>query len=81
MCHHRQIMAHQNVRQPLFSAQPRKQVKDFRLYRHIKRRGVIAMPFTKAFAMMEAGEIANSAALISLQWLALNRDRLREEWC
>jgi ADP-ribose pyrophosphatase len=41
---------------------------------------VIAMPFTKALAMMEAGEIANSAALISLQWLALNHDRLREEW-
>ena len=41
---------------------------------------VIVMPFTKVFAMMEAGEIANSAALISLQWLALNRDRLREEW-
>jgi ADP-ribose pyrophosphatase len=41
---------------------------------------VIAMPFAKAFAMTESGEIANSAALISLQWLALNRDRLRREW-
>jgi hypothetical protein len=30
--------------------------------------------------MTESGEIANSAALISLQWLALNRDRLRQEW-
>lgn len=41
---------------------------------------VTTMPFAKAFAMVESGEIANSAALISLQWLALNRDRLREEW-
>lgn len=41
---------------------------------------VIAMPFEKALAMVESGEIANSAALISLQWLALNRERLREEW-
>ena len=41
---------------------------------------VMALPFAKALAMTESGEIANSAALISLQWLALNRDRLRQEW-
>ena len=41
---------------------------------------VMARPFAKALAMTESGEIANSAALISLQWLALNRDRLRQEW-
>ncbi len=41
---------------------------------------VMTLPFTKAIAMTKSGEIANSAALISLQWLALNRDRLRQEW-
>ncbi len=41
---------------------------------------VMTLPFTKAIAMTKSGEIANSAALISLQWLALNRDHLRQEW-
>jgi ADP-ribose pyrophosphatase len=41
---------------------------------------VMTLPFTKALAMTKSGEIANSAALISLQWLALNRARLRQEW-
>jgi ADP-ribose pyrophosphatase len=41
---------------------------------------VMTLPFAKALAMTESGEIANSAALISLQWLALNRARLRQEW-
>lgn len=41
---------------------------------------VLVLPFEKAFTMVESGEIANSAALVSLLWLALNRERLRKEW-
>ncbi|WP_166266290.1 NUDIX domain-containing protein [Marinobacter caseinilyticus] len=33
-----------------------------------------------ALAMMAAGHINNAAAIISLQWLQLNRSRLQREW-
>jgi len=33
-----------------------------------------------ALAMMQAGQINNAAAIIALQWLALNRSRLDEKW-
>ncbi len=41
---------------------------------------VRVVPADEAFAMTTDGRIANAAALIALQWLALQRDRLRREW-
>ena len=38
---------------------------------------VSAVPFDEAWAMLEAGRIDNAPGLITLQWLALNRERLR----
>ncbi len=34
----------------------------------------------EVFAMIRDGRINNAAALIAIQWLQLNRDRLRQEW-
>ena len=34
----------------------------------------------QALARLARGEIENSLAIIALQWLALNRDRLRQQW-
>jgi len=34
---------------------------------------------TEAIAMMEAGQVNNAAGIIALQWLTMNRDRLRRE--
>ncbi len=36
--------------------------------------------FATAMAMIADGRIANAAAMITLQWLALNRQRLRHIW-
>jgi ADP-ribose pyrophosphatase len=36
--------------------------------------------FAAALAMLAEGRIANAIAVIALQWLALNRDRLRAVW-
>lgn len=33
-----------------------------------------------ALAMLASGQINNAAAIIALQWLAMNRDRLDQEW-
>jgi len=33
----------------------------------------------EAIGMMEAGQVNNAAGIIALQWLAMNRDRLRRE--
>ncbi|MEE9139477.1 MAG: ADP-ribose diphosphatase [Alphaproteobacteria bacterium] len=41
---------------------------------------VMALPFAKAKELVETGRIDNATALISLQWLILNRERLRREW-
>ena len=41
---------------------------------------VFALPFGEAYEMVGSGKIANSAAVIALLWLALNRERLRREW-
>jgi ADP-ribose pyrophosphatase len=41
---------------------------------------VIVLPFAEAKKRLEEGMIDNATALISLQWLALNRDRLRRTW-
>ncbi|MDX1599616.1 NUDIX domain-containing protein [uncultured Marinobacter sp.] len=34
----------------------------------------------EAIAMIQDGRINNAAAIIALQWLQLNRDRIRERW-
>lgn len=41
---------------------------------------VIALPFAEAKARVEAGRIDNASALIALQWLMLNRAKLRRKW-
>ncbi len=39
-----------------------------------------AVPFSDAMAKLKSGEIANGLALIALQWLAMNREKLRRRW-
>ena len=41
---------------------------------------VTAVPFAEALAAVERGDIVSAPAIIALQWLALNRDRLCELW-
>ena len=41
---------------------------------------VIPLPFDDAYDMVKDGRIANGAAVIAILWLALNRERLRQEW-
>jgi ADP-ribose pyrophosphatase len=41
---------------------------------------VLAMPAADAFKLMEDGKIENATCLVALQWLALNRDKLRKRW-
>jgi ADP-ribose pyrophosphatase len=38
------------------------------------------LPFSEAFAQVAQAGVTNANALIALQWLALNRDRLRQAW-
>jgi len=33
-----------------------------------------------ALALLEDGSICNAKTLVALQWLALNHERLRENW-
>ncbi|MFH1804578.1 MAG: NUDIX domain-containing protein [Pseudomonadota bacterium] len=40
---------------------------------------VFTVPAPDCFAMMARGEICNAVTIIALQWLMLNRDRLRNE--
>ncbi len=39
------------------------------------------LPFAEAFSRIIEASVTNAYALIALQWLALNRDRLRQTWC
>jgi ADP-ribose pyrophosphatase len=41
---------------------------------------VKVMPYADALAMLERNELDNAVAVIAMQWLALNRDRVRERW-
>jgi len=41
---------------------------------------VRAVPFPKALEALAAGQINTSLGIIGLQWLALNRERLRQKW-
>jgi ADP-ribose pyrophosphatase len=38
------------------------------------------VPAAEAIAMIQDGRINNAAAIIAVQWLQLNRERLRKEW-
>jgi ADP-ribose pyrophosphatase len=40
----------------------------------------LILPTDEALARLEAGGIVNASTVIALQWLALNRDRLRAKW-
>lgn len=41
---------------------------------------VFALPWADAENLLRAGRINNAATIIALQWLALHRDRLRQQW-
>lgn len=41
---------------------------------------VHVVPFDAAMLMIESGQINNAAAIIALQWLALNRSRVDQAW-
>lgn len=41
---------------------------------------VHVVPVESALEMLQTGQINNAAAIISLQWLAMNRHRLDEKW-
>lgn len=41
---------------------------------------VLVLPTDEALERLQSGGIVNATAAIALQWLALNRDRLRAEW-
>ena len=41
---------------------------------------VFALPFDEVLVGLRAGRFDNSAIIIALQWLALNRDDLRQRW-
>ena len=41
---------------------------------------VKVMPYAEAHGMLERDEIGNAIAVMTLQWLALNRDRVRAHW-
>jgi ADP-ribose pyrophosphatase len=41
---------------------------------------VEVVPWAKALAQLEAGSITNAVTIIALQWLALNREKVREAW-
>lgn len=41
---------------------------------------VHVIPFDEAFSMIETGTINSAMPIIALQWLALNRDSVRDRW-
>ncbi len=41
---------------------------------------VRAVDFDEAYRMLENGEIESAIPIIAIQWLALNKQRLRKEW-
>jgi len=41
---------------------------------------VLVMPADAALKLMADGRVENATAIVALQWLALNRDRLRRDW-
>lgn len=41
---------------------------------------VMVVPFAETQAWLESGHLNNALLIIALQWLALNRDKVREKW-
>ena len=41
---------------------------------------VEVVPWARALAQLEDGSITNAVAIVALQWLALNRERVRQAW-
>lgn len=41
---------------------------------------VRAVDFNEAYRMLENGEIESAIPIIAIQWLALNKDKLRQQW-
>ena len=41
---------------------------------------VLVWSLDEALAALDDGRIDNAASIIALQWLALNRDKVRERW-
>lgn len=41
---------------------------------------VTVVPWAEARRMLDAGAVSNAVSIIALQWLALNRDSLRQRW-
>lgn len=41
---------------------------------------VRSVDFNEAYRMLENGEIESAIPIIAIQWLALNRDKLRQQW-
>lgn len=42
---------------------------------------VVVLSFDEAMRLVRADQVKNGATLLALYWLALERDRLRREWC
>lgn len=41
---------------------------------------VRAVPFDEVYKMLETGEIESAIPIIAIQWLALNRQQLKQQW-
>ncbi|MNY74502.1 ADP-ribose pyrophosphatase [compost metagenome] len=41
---------------------------------------VLVLSLDEALAALAAGRLDNAASIIALQWLALNRERVRQTW-
>lgn len=41
---------------------------------------VDVLPFDEVYQLLEAGRIISAIPIIAIQWLALNRDKLRRQW-
>lgn len=41
---------------------------------------VMVVPFAEVLALLDGGRVNNALLIIALQWLALNRDKVRAKW-
>lgn len=41
---------------------------------------VDVLPFDEVYQLLEGGKIISAIPIIAIQWLALNRDKLRQQW-
>lgn len=42
---------------------------------------VQVFPYAEALDMLHTGKICSGSAIIAMQWLALHRDNVRQQWC